>query len=284
MRFARENAAMDVEGAVARHYTQGSLEKTLLSALEAGGKDADRLSIDDLSGIDEFHLGWGPATEELAEDLGFTPAMHVLEVGSGIGGPARHLAHALGCMVTGVDLTPEFVEVAEMLTRRCHLSGRVSFRQASALDMPFEAGEFDGAVMLHVGMNIADKPALFKEVRRVLKRGARFGVYDIMHMDKGDLPYPMPWAMTPETSFVEPPSHYRKALLKAGFAIELDRSLGELALKLNREMREKVALNGPSPLGPHVLLGATAPERLANVMAALAQGRIAPIEIIARAV
>jgi ubiquinone/menaquinone biosynthesis C-methylase UbiE len=275
---------MDIEAAVARHYTQGSLAKTLLSALEAGGKDPDKLTIDDLSGIDEFHLGWSAATEELAEDLGFTPAMHVVEIGSGIGGPARHLAHALGCTVTGVDLTPEFVEVADMLTRRCHLAGRVSFLQANALAMPFGAGRFDGAVMLHVGMNIADKPALFKEVRRVLKPGARFGVYDIMHMAKGGLPYPMPWAMTPDTSFVEAPDHYRQALAKAGFTIELERSLRDLALKLNREMREKAALDGPSPLGPQVLLGVSAPQRLANVMSALAEGLIAPIEMIARAV
>jgi len=275
---------MDIEAAVARHYTQGSLAKTLLSALEAGGKDPDKLTIDDLSGIDEFHLGWSAATEELAEDLGFTPAMHVVEIGSGIGGPARHLAHALGCTVTGVDLTPEFVEVADMLTRRCHLAGRVSFLQANALAMPFGAGRFDGAVMLHVGMNIADKPALFKEVRRVLKPGARFGVYDIRHMAKGGLPYPMPWAMTPDTSFVEAPDHYRQALAKAGFTIELERSLRDLALKLNREMREKAALDGPSPLGPQVLLGVSAPQRLANVMSALAEGLIAPIEMIARAV
>jgi len=275
---------MDIEAAVARHYTQGSLAKTLLSALEAGGKDPDKLTIDDLSGIDEFHLGWSAATEELAEDLGFTPAMHVVEIGSGIGGPARHLAHALGCTVTGVDLTPEFVEVADMLTRRCHLAGRVSFLQANALAMPFGAGRFDGAVMLHVGMNIADKLALFKEVRRVLKPGARFGVYDIMHMAKGSLPYPMPWAMTSDTSFVEAPDHYRQALAKAGFTIELERSLRDLALKLSREMREKATVDGPSPLGPQVLLGVSAPQRLANVMSALAEGLIAPIEMIARAV
>lgn len=275
---------MDIEDAVARHYTQGSLEKTLLAALEAGGKDPDKLTIDDLSGIDEFHLGWGAATEELAEDLAFTHAMHVLEVGSGIGGPARHLAHALGCTVTGVDLTPEFVQVAEMLTRRCHLSGRVSFVQASALAMPFEAARFDGATLLHVGMNIKDKVALFKEVRRVLKPGARFGVYDIMSAGKGDLPYPMPWAMTPDTSFVEAPGHYRQALAKAGFSIELERSHRDLALRIGREMKEKASLNGGSPLGPQVLMGPSASQRLGNVMAALAEGLIAPVEMITRAV
>lgn len=279
---------MDIEGAVASHYTQGSLERTLFSALEAAGKDPDRLVTGDLAGIDEFHLGWAAATEELAEDLGFTHAMHVLDVGSGIGGPARHLAEALGCSVTGIDLTAEFVAVAEAVTRRCHLSGRVSFVQGSALALPFEAASFDGATLFHVGMNIADKDSLFREIRRVLKPGARFGVYDIMHQGQthnglGELPFPMPWAMSSATSFVEPPSRYRQALAQAGFSLELERSHRDLALKLGREMREKVARDGPSPLGPQVLMGENAPLRIGNVMSALADGLIAPIEMIARA-
>ncbi|WP_413991126.1 class I SAM-dependent methyltransferase [Labrys okinawensis] len=275
---------MDVEGAVARHYTHGSLEKTLFAALQSRGKDPDNLAIEDLADIDEFHLGWGSATEELAEDLGFEHGMTILEVGSGIGGPARHLARLLGCDVVGVDLTPEFVEVAQTLTKRCHLSGKVSFVQGSALAMPFADGEFDGAAMLHVGMNIADKAALFQEVRRVLRHGARFGVYDIMRVAEGELPYPMPWAMTMDTSFVEGPSHYRKSLEDAGFAIDLERSHRDLALKLGREMRDKAAQGGAAPAGPLVLMGESAPMRIGNVMSAVADGSIAPIEMIARAV
>jgi ubiquinone/menaquinone biosynthesis C-methylase UbiE len=275
---------MDVEGAVARHYTHGSLEKTLFAALQSRGKDPDNLAIEDLADMDEFHLGWGSATEELAEDLGFEHGMTILEVGSGIGGPARHLARLLGCDVVGVDLTPEFVEVAKALTKRCHLSGKVSFVQASALAMPFADREFDGAAMLHVGMNIADKAALFQEVRRVLCHGARFGVYDIMRVAEGELPYPMPWAMTMDTSFVEAPAHYRKSLEDAGFAIDLERSHRDLALKLGRQMREKAAHDDAAPVGPLVLMGESAPMRIGNVMSAVADGLIAPIEMIARAV
>lgn len=274
---------MDVEGAVIGHYTQGTLERTLFAALAAAGKDPDRLETADLAGIDEFHLGWAAATQELAEDLGFTRTMHVLDVGSGIGGPARHLAQVLGCRITGIDLTAEFVAVAQNLTQRCHLSEQVSFLEASALALPFEAESFDGATLFHVGMNIADKDGLFAEVRRVLRRGARFGIYDIMHQGKGALPYPMPWAMTPDTSFVEPPSRYRQALARAGFRVELERSHRDLTLRLGREMKEKAAREGPSPLGPQVLMGENAPERIANVMSALADGLIAPIEMIARA-
>jgi len=279
-----KGSPMDIEGAVARHYTHGSLEKALFAALQSRGKDPDNLAIEDLSDIDEFHLGWSAATEELAEDLGFEHGMTVLEVGSGIGGPARHLARLLGCDVVGVDLTPEFVEVAETLTRRCHLSGKVSFVQASALAMPFADGEFEGAVMLHVGMNIADKAALFREVRRVMRQGARFGVYDIMRMAEGDLPYPMPWAMTMDTSFVETPAHYRKCLEAAGFAIDLERSHRDLAIKVGREMREKAAREGAPPIGPQVLMGESAQLRVGNVMSAVGDGLLAPIEMVVRAV
>ena len=122
--------------------------------------------------------------------------MHLLDVGSGIGGPARTFADAFGCRVTGVDLTEEFVEAANALTRRCGLSDRVSFRQASALALPFADASFDAATLIHVGMNIEDKAGLFAEVRRVLKPDARFGVYDIMRVAEGEIPYPMPWAAT----------------------------------------------------------------------------------------
>jgi SAM-dependent methyltransferase len=275
---------MDVEAAVARHYTGGSLQETLFALLQKRGKDPDNLTIEDLADIDEFHLGWGTATEELAADLPFQRGMTVLEVGSGIGGPARHLATLLGCDIVGLDLTPEFVEVAQVLTKRCHLSGKVSFVQGSALAMPFGDGHFDGAMMLHVGMNIADKPALFREVRRVLKPGACFGVYDIMRAGEGELPYPMPWAMTLQTSFVEPAAHYRAALEGAGFSIDLERNHRDLGLRLGREMREKTARDGAPPAGPMVLMGASAPQRLGNVMAALSEGLIAPIEMVTKAV
>jgi hypothetical protein len=132
-------------------------------------------------------------------------------------------------------------------------------------------------------MNIADKAALFAEVRRVLRPGARFGVYDVMRVEDGDLPYPMPWAATPETSFVETPETYRQLLREAGFAVEAEHNRSELALRLGREMRERAAVEGAPPLGLHLLMGPATRERIGNVMAALERGLIAPVEIIARA-
>ena len=133
-------------------------------------------------------------------------------------------------------------------------------------------------------MNIGDKAGLFAEVRRVLRPGAGFGVYDIMRMAEDEIPYPMPWAATAETSFVERAETYRRLLSAAGFAIEREENRRELALRLGREMRENAEKHGAPPLGLHILMGPASHERLGNVMRTLQAGTIAPIEMIARAV
>ena len=274
---------MKTEQQVAKHYTHGSLLRAILDAVKQMGKDPERLAAMDLSTGDEFHLGWLPATAALAKDLGLAAGAHVLDVGCGIGGPARYFADAHKCRVTGIDLTEEFVQVAADLTRRCGLDNLVAFRHGSALDLPFDAGSFDAATLIHVGMNIKDKDRLFEEVRRVLKPGTLFGVYDIMRAGEGDLPYPMPWAQTTETSFVETPERYRQLLSAAGFKIEREENRRAFVLDLAREMRAKIERDGLPPLNQFVLIGPEAKVRLGNVMATLERGTIAPVQTIARA-
>jgi SAM-dependent methyltransferase len=274
---------MALEQEVARHYTHGALEAAILDALVASGKDIDRLAVADLSGVDEFHLGWREATIALAADLGLARGLHVLDVGSGIGGPARYFAKVHGCRVTGIDITAEYVDVANGLTRRCGLADRVTFQPASALALPFADGAFDAATLIHVGMNVHDKARLFAEVRRVLKPGARFGVYDIVRAADGDLSFPVPWATTAETSFIEPAHRYRQLLAEAGFALEHECDRSDLTIRLGREMRARIAKQGPPPLGLHILMGATTPQRLGNMMGALENRIIAPVQFIVRA-
>jgi len=275
---------MTTEQQVAEQYRHGALEQAILDGLAASGMDTGRLNCADLSGVDEFHLGWRAATVGLAGDLNLASDMHVLDVGAGIGGPARHIAEAYGCRVVGVDLSDEYVRVANALTQRCGLADKVSFRQASALAIPFEHASFDRATMIHVGMNIADKAKAFAEVRRVLKLGGVFGLYDVMLTGDGEVAYPMPWAMTAAASFLETPAAYRALLAAQGFAIENERDWRETALQLGRKMRERSAQHGPPPLGLHILMGPSTPQRIANVVGALDRGVIAPIEIIARAI
>ncbi|WP_191057920.1 SAM-dependent methyltransferase [Geminicoccus harenae] len=275
---------MDTEAQVARHYTHGALERSILDALARAGKDPDRLTAADLAGVDEFHLGWRPSTIALSQDLRLAPGQRVLDVGSGIGGPARYMAEAHGCQVTGIDLTEEFVAVATALTRRCGLADRVTFRQGSGLALPFPDGNFDAATLIHVGMNIERKDLLFREVRRVLRPGGRFGIYDVMCTDETPLPYPMPWAADAVTSFVEPPVTYRTLLGQAGFEVEQEVNRRDFVLARWQEMRAEAAARGQPPLSLRNLVGPAFEERFANVLRTLQAGSIAPIQMIARAI
>jgi ubiquinone/menaquinone biosynthesis C-methylase UbiE len=274
---------MGTEETVAQHYTHGALERTVLDALRGAGKDPDRLEPGDLAPVDEFHIGGRQATVDFAAELGVTRGMHLLDIGSGLGGASRHFAHALGCTVTGIDLTEEYVRVAQALSVRTGLAGQVSYRHGSALALPFPAGIFDGAYMLHVGMNIADKAALFGQVRQALKPGGVFGVYDVMREREGTLTYPLPWAAGPETSFLESSATCARLLAAAGFEVLTQRSRRDFAVTFFRELRARIAQSGAPPLGLHILMGATTPQKIANMMSALEAGLISPTEIICRA-
>jgi len=274
---------MSIEQQVAAHYGKSGREEPLLDALRNAGKNIDRLTPSDLAPVDEFHLGWRAATVGFGKALAFPSGAHVLDIGSGIGGPARYLAETFGVTVTGIDLTPEYVTLANALTARVGLSGRVTCREGNALALPFADGSFDGAYTIHVAMNIADKATMIREARRVLKPGATFGVYDVMRAGAGDLPYPLPWAMTAETSFVEPPAAYRRWLADAGFTIVSERDRTAEVVEVIARNRARLEREGPSTLGPHTLMFDGWRERSANAGRALQQGLIAPVEMIARA-
>jgi ubiquinone/menaquinone biosynthesis C-methylase UbiE len=271
-----------VRDRIAEHYARNDLEAAILEALVASGKDPERLRPDDLAPVDEFHTGGRQATIDFADSAAFAPGMHLLDVGCGIGGPSRYFA-ARGCRVTGIDLTEDYVRIAAALAQRVGLAGKVEYRQASALALPFEAGNFDGAYMMHVGMNIADKPALFREMRRVLKSGSTFAIFDIMRTGEGALSFPLHWASSSDTSFVARPEEYLNALAAAGFEVTAERNRRDFAEKFFRQTAARITESGVAPLGVHLLMKRDVPEKLANVRKNLDEGLIAPVELIARA-
>ncbi len=276
---------MTVESIVIEHYRHGTLEQDMLKALAAAGKDLDRLTPDDLAPIDEFHIGGRRATADFATAFAPAAGMHLLDIGSGLGGPARYFAQAYSCRVTGLDLSEEYVAVAGALAQRVGLAGQVSYRQGSALELPFPNATFDGAYMLHVGMNIADKARLFGEVHRVLKPGGAFGLYDVMRIDEGLFSYPVPWSSGAETNFIETPATYRALLSAAGFDVVYERDRHQFAIDVYRKrMAEAARSSGPSPLSVPIHMGANAPQKVANMNALLERGTIAPVEMICRRV
>lgn len=276
---------MELEESVAQHYAHGTLEGTILAALAASGKDLDHLAPADLAPVDEFHIGGRQATIDFAAELEIVPGLRLLDIGSGLGGASRYFAHERGCRVTGIDLTDEYVRSAKALAKRVGLENQVSYQRGSALALPFAPGSFDGAYMLHVGMNIRDKARLFAEVRHALKPGGVFGIYDVMSENgEGDLSFPLPWASSPDTSFVESAVTYRSLLESAGFAVQKERSRRGFAVEFFHQLRAGAEQGGgPPPLGLHILMGASAPHKIANMIDNLERGLIAPTEIISRA-
>ncbi|WP_300067312.1 methyltransferase domain-containing protein [uncultured Ruegeria sp.] len=270
-----------IEDAVAQHYTTGALTERVRDALQASGVDPDAATVADLKAGDEFHTGGVAATDHLFAQLAPTHATRVLDIGCGIGGTSRYVVDHYDSNVTGVDLTPEFVETAIALSDLVGLSQKMSFQVGSALDLPVPDAGFDLAVMLHVGMNIDDKAGLFSEVARALATGGTFALFDVMGGSIDEpLAFPLPWSTLPETSFVDSPDVYKNAAAAAGMELVAENDRTEFAIAFFQEVFERVAESGPAPLGIHLMMGETAPEKFQNYVANLEAGRIRPTEMI----
>jgi ubiquinone/menaquinone biosynthesis C-methylase UbiE len=211
--------------------------------------------------------------------------MHVLDAGCGIGGTARVLAAEHGCRVTGIDLTPAYVDTARELTRRTGLSGTCGFQVGSVTDMPLEDSSFDAAVSFHVAMNVEDRPAFYGELARVMRPGAHLALFDVMKGPAAGMVYPVPWAETEATSFLKSADETRALLGAAGFETVAEEDLREFAIAFfaNVFARAKTS-DGPPPLGLHLLTGANSPEKFTNYAKGLEAHQIEPVIMVARRV
>jgi SAM-dependent methyltransferase len=160
------------------------------------------------------------------------------------------------------------------------MADRVQFEVGSGVALPLGDASFDLALLLHVGMNIPDKAALFREARRVLRNMGTFAVYEVMRTGDGDLSFPVPWAETPDLSALETPETYRDAAKAAGFALEAEENRREVALDFFARLQAQAASSAPPPLGLHNLMGPTVNEKVANMIAAIRAGTTAPIQMI----
>ncbi len=262
------------------HYAHQGLELTILNALQAAGIDLDRLKIEDLTPIDEFHIGGRKATLEFARQLDLDASMRVLDVGSGLGGPSRCLATEFGCQVTGIDLCAEYCRVASMLAQRLGLESRVSYHHGNALDLPFEDASFDLLWTQHAAMNIADKTRLYTEMRRVLKPGGRLAIYDVLAGEGGAVHFPVPWARDSVISHLISPQQLRETLVDLDFKILSWQDSTEKGRTWFRRMGAKIKQQGLPRLGIHLLLGADFGLMAQNQVRNLEEDRIALIETI----
>lgn len=272
------------EDLVASHYTHGTLSSIVRDGLEKLGATTDANPIDLLAAVDEFHMGGRPATKTLADALQLESDQNVLDIGCGLGGTARYLATNFGCNVIGVDLTPEYVAVGQELNNNLGLSDQISLSVASATDMPLPDGQFDRAVMLHVGMNISDKEKLMQEAARVMKPGGYFGVYDVMRTGEQPIVFPVAWAEDVTTSFVATIKEYTDTLEAAGFEVVDVTNKQEIAIRFFESIKAKLAQGGPPPLGLHIVMGSNAKIKVQNMFANVKSGTVAPVQILARRV
>jgi ubiquinone/menaquinone biosynthesis C-methylase UbiE len=270
---------------IQRHYSRQGLIETILSALKAAGKDIQNLKLDDLAPIDEFHIRGRKATRELASLVKLNSNHKVLDVGSGLGGASRYLASEYGCQVTGIDLTEEYCQTARTLADLLGLAPRVTYRQGSALDMPFEDNSFDVVWTQHAAMNIADKTKLYSEIARVLRPNGHFAMYDVLEGPVSPLVYPVPWAANPSISFLATPQKTRELLESSGLQILSWRNTSEIGQAWFKKVAAKMQQQGANPtLGLHVLLGSDFRAMAQNQVRNLNEGRIVLIECIAQKV
>jgi SAM-dependent methyltransferase len=261
----------DTISQVRQYYTPMDIMGRLRAALRGRVADDQPLTVQQIAALDQLHTRGIPATEELAVAAGITLESRVLDLGCGVGGPARCLAEECGCRVIGVDLSPAFIEAAAYLTSRCGLSERVSFQTADALHLPFRDGSFDAVFLQHVVMNIRDRSGLYAQIRRVLVPGGRLATYDLV-LRAGDLVYPVPWAAEASTSFLIDEGATRVALVRSGFRVLVWRDETLLAL----EWVKSVSVTGTAPggLSPAVVMGEDFPRMFANLACNLREGRI----------
>jgi ubiquinone/menaquinone biosynthesis C-methylase UbiE len=271
---------MTDDPAVAAHYSGAGMAQQVREALRGAGLDREGVDWSKLAPLDQFHVRGLAATKELAAGLGVEAGASVLDIGCGLGGPARYLAAIHHCRVTGIDLSAPFVEVATMLGERVGLAERLTFVQGDALDLPFPDASFDYVWTLHVAMNIADRARLYGNAHRVLKPQGRFGIYDVVAGNGEELTYPVPWARGPQTSFLLTAAEMRDALAAAGFAVISWADKTQAALSWFAEQGESGA--APPPLGLHLVMGPDFPAMAANLRRNLEAGRIGLVQAVVR--
>jgi SAM-dependent methyltransferase len=263
------------------YYSPNDLYNKIIEGLNEIGTDLSKVTLDDLQPVDEFHIRGDVATKELIKLSGFTPDMHILDVGCGVGGSTRRLSHVSGCCVTGIDLSDQYIDAAERLTQLLNMEERVKFHATSALELPFEDDTFDGAWSIQMNMNIEDKLSWLNEVYRVLKPGRPVVLYEVCGHKNTPLHFPVPWAQDNSMSFLVPPESFRNVITSAGFEIDIWNDKTDLAQQAFAHMTKPTGVPNLPELGVHLLVGNDILTKAYNLHLNLDEERVSLIETVA---
>ena len=269
---------------VAVHYSgSGGLADAIAESLRNAGKNLSELKTADLATVDEFHIRGRKATLELANQMMLSEDSQVLDIGSGLGGPARTLAEEFDCRVTGIDLTQAFCDAAKVMSDWVGLGERVMFKQGDATDLPFADDQFDAAMTIHVAMNIPAKDKVYEQSRRVVRPGGVFAVYDILQGEGGEVLFPVPWARDPSISHLATPNEMESLLAAAGFKVLDVHDSTDESQAWFEAMTARMAESGPPPVTFQAFLGDDFPEMARNQVRNLRERRIRTVSYICEA-
>ena len=156
----------------------------LMNWIDKNKCEKGTLSMEKLSSaghLDQYHYLGLQANDEVIEILGLRPGIKVLDVGCGIGGPARYLAWKSGCDITGVDIQSGLVDAGNHVCKMVDLSNRVELIAGDVVDKAlFQPESFDAFISLLVILHIENRKSLFDSLFSAVKSGGTFLIDDMV--------------------------------------------------------------------------------------------------------
>ena len=265
---------------ISDHWGKGDVYSRILETMELAGIDPNSVTVEQLAPVDHFHARGFPATVELADALPIKEGYRLVDIGCGLGGPARYLAKRFKCHVDGIDITEPFVDAANKLSTLVGMEDAVECRHGDGQNLPYDDEEFDGGYTQHVTMNVPDRNVFFGEAFRVLKPGAFFVLTEHGLGEVGELHHPVPWSEDGSGAYLMRPADTVAALEKAGFAdIKVTDTGGKYIQGYRRAI--ELAEKGEAPVfGTHILLGKLAPQIVRNAARNIEERRTHPVQIL----